>query len=263
MIHISIEPFNCRRWKYVVELPRLWSSARLKMEDDNLHDILSCDLSKVVSCLKVGVTESSFLDASEARDVVSLFESVDVTHTPQSVVGVLLGAIQQVEYLHLRTLSVSSWWDLIDPILFTGLVRLETCSLFRIPAVQLEALFQAIIAADNINLKSLKVQLAYSWIRGVSPRLFQALTKLEEFKLVNGILPSECLTAMLAMPMLKKLVIRRTEVERTGVEPEPVESIVQSMEEHRLEFGTTPHLTLDFEFRSDGPNLSYELCHPS
>ena len=92
------------------------------MEDDNLHDILSCDLSKVVSCLKVGVTEDSFLDASKARDVVSQFESVDVTYTPQSVVGVLLGAIQQVEDLHLRTLSVivSGFFE-IEPTFFTGL----------------------------------------------------------------------------------------------------------------------------------------------
>ena len=248
----------------MVELPRLWSSARLKMEDDNLHDILSCDLSKVVSCLKVRVTENSFLDASKARGVFSLFESVDVTYTPQPVVWVLLGAIQQVKDLHLKTLSLNvTWWmGKIDPILFTGLVRLETCTLYRIPAVQLEALFQAIIAADNINLKSL--ELGSCSISGVSPRLFQALTKLEEFKLVNTILPSECLTAMLAfaydaMPMLKKLVIRRTEVKRTGVEPEPVESIVQSMEEHRLEFGTTPRLTLDFEVRSDGPHWSYDI----
>ena len=210
VIHISIEPFNCRRWKYVVELPRLWSSARLKMEDDNLHDILSCDLSKVVSCLKVRVTENSFLDASKARGVVSLFESVDVTYTPQPVVWVLLGAIQQVEDLHLRTLSIRvPWWDQIDPILFNGLVRLETCSLFRIPAVQLEALFQAIIAADNINLKSL--ELGSCSISGVSPRLFQALTKLEEFKLVNSILPSECLTAMIVFAP-KKLVIRGIKV---------------------------------------------------
>ena len=240
----------------MAEVPSLWSKVRLRMDDVNHRGILKSDIVKVVDSLRL-----SFFDASKARGLIRMFRDIILEPpTPLRVVRILLNEIKEVKDLHLRTLTLKAFRHdhQIDPSLFTGLVRLKTCSIHDL--CQLEPLLQAIIASNNINLKSL--ELDGCSMSGVSPGLFQAVTKLEEFKLVGCILPSECLTAMLEASReagkFKKLIILGNDVDRTGVEPEPVESIVKTMEERRLWLpGSTPLLCAIFEVRSDGPKCLY------
>ena len=278
----------------MVELPNLWSEVCLRMNDANYHSptILNSDLIKVVDSVKLRDHFRSF-DASKAQDLLRLFGSISVERPtrgsgmyergdplheglvvrllrsledPLHVARVLLGEIPQVKDLHLKTLTLTlsvngiDKIDPIDPILFTGLVRLKTCSLRGLSAAQLESLLQAVIASDNIILKSLSL---LGHIQ--SPALSEAVIKLEELKLNAG-LSSECLTAMFEAIQssfsagklkLKKLDLRHLSVHH--VKPELLHAVLLLKQECGLDQLTMPRLSVIskklIEVRHDRPYL--------
>jgi len=213
-----------RRWKYVAELPSLWSGACLMMRDANYRDILNSDLVKVVDSLKLRLRHT----ACKARVLLGLFGSVSVLSRNAQL---LLGLFGSVSVLSRNA--------------------------------QLEALFQAIIASDNSTLKSLSLFSCFISGHGLgwSPALFQAMIKLEELKLSGCILSSDCLTAMFEVIRsslsagklkLKKLDLRGLKLVDSPHDPKLLQSIVALKEENGLDQLTTPRLSVIFETLSAG-----------
>jgi len=210
-----------RRWKYVAELPSLWSGACLMMRDANYRDILNSDLVKVVDSLKLRLRHT----ACKARVLLGLFGSVSV----------LRG---QLEALFQACSKPSSRGQL--EALFQAIIASDNSTLKSL------SLFSCFISGHGL---------------GWSPALFQAMIKLEELKLSGCILSSDCLTAMFEVIRsslsagklkLKKLDLRGLKLVDSPHDPKLLQSIVALKEENGLDQLTTPRLSVIFETLSAG-----------
>ena len=182
-----IEPFNGRRWKYVAELPSLWSGACLMMRDANYRDILNSDLVKVVDSLKLRLRHT----ACKARVLLGLFGSVSVlSRLSDAQLEALFQAIIASDNSTLKSLSLFSCfisghglgWS---PALFQAMIKLEELKLSGciLSSDCLTAMFEVIrssLSAGNLKLK--RLDLVGTEVVGCphDPKLLQSIVALKE-----------------------------------------------------------------------------------
>jgi len=176
-----------RRWKYVAELPSLWSGACLMMRDANYRDILNSDLVKVVDSLKLRLRHT----ACKARVLLGLFGSVSVlSRLSDGQLEALFQAIIASDNSTLKSLSLFSCfisghglgWS---PALFQAMIKLEELKLSGciLSSDCLTAMFEVIrssLSAGKLKLKKLDLRGLKLVDSPHDPKLLQSIVALKE-----------------------------------------------------------------------------------
>ena len=115
-----IDPLNGRRWKYVVEVPSLWSKALLRMTHNNHQDILNSDPTLFTGL--VGLKTCSLRDES-VLGLESLLQAI-IASNNSIVKSLELHGCSVLEYRGYHSYGLSS-------NLIRVLTRLEELKLYR------------------------------------------------------------------------------------------------------------------------------------
>ena len=110
-----IDPFNGRRWKYVVEVPSLWSKACVRMTHNNHQDILNSDPTLFTG--RVGLKTCSLRD--EFFQLESLLQAIIASNN------------SNLKSLELHGCSTGYIRSGLGSSLFRVLTRLEELKLYR------------------------------------------------------------------------------------------------------------------------------------
>ena len=124
----------------MIENPKRWRWARLRITRENLSGALDCDLARIVPEIKIN-------DDLSHQNRIQLVGKV--------LEGLKTGDLSRLEKLRFRPTNLSS----LCASLLTAVVRLKECVLMdcQLTSEQLTAIFMAIIEAGDLKLKHLDV----------------------------------------------------------------------------------------------------------
>ena len=124
----------------MIEKPKWWRWARLRITRDNLIGALDCDLARIVPEIKIN-------DDLSHQNRIQLVGKV--------LEGLKTGDLSRLEKLRFRPTNLSS----LCASLLTAVVRLKECVLMdcQLTSEQLTAIFMAIMEAGDLKLRHLDV----------------------------------------------------------------------------------------------------------
>ena len=124
----------------MIEKPKRWRWARLRITRENLSGALDCDLARIVPEIKIND------DLSHHNRIQLVGEVLE---------GLKTGDLPRLEKLRFRPTDLSS----LSASLLTAVVRLKECVLMdcQLTAEQLTAIFKTISEAGELKLKHLDV----------------------------------------------------------------------------------------------------------
>ena len=127
-------------WKSVIEKPKWWRWARLRITRENLSGVLDCQLARIVPEIKIND------DLSHHNRIRLVGEVLKNLKT---------GDLPGLEKLRFRPTNLSS----LSASLLTGVVGLKECVLMncQLTSEQLTAIFMAIMEAGDLKLRHLDV----------------------------------------------------------------------------------------------------------
>ena len=129
-----------RVWKSVIEKPKWWRWARLRITRENLSGVLDCQLARIVPEIKIND------DLSHHNRIRLVGEVLKNLKT---------GDLPGLEKLRFRPTDLSS----LSASLLTAVVGLKECVLMdcQLTSEQLTAIFMAIMEAGDLKLRHLDV----------------------------------------------------------------------------------------------------------